>query len=270
MERMFDEKLRDVAGDATIVAHYTRKDTFLEYIFPRLTLRLGRLSKTNDPRETKDWSFPSVEVETSEDPHAVRLQAIKHLNLLLRDRSYVACGTRNHDGKLDCYLRPRMWAQYGDNHRGVCLLIDVKAFNSELERHIATNDKLYSTAVDYSDTFPFDAPVKLNANPIQRGVEEFLEDEDHKRYFLLHKHPDWQHETEYRWIIIANDDKNDAYYASLTDALLGVVVGVDWPDVYTSLLTERFPCSGGVVLGKMEWIFMDCPSVRYIRGNRGA
>jgi hypothetical protein len=270
MERKFEQKLRNVAGNSTIVAHYTKKDTFLEYIFPTLKLKLGRLSKTNDPRETKEWSFPSIEVETTEDANALRLQANQHLNALLRDRSYVACGTRNRDGKLDSYLRPRMWAQYGDNHRGVCLLINAEALNSELKGQVTDGDEFYSTPVGYSDSFPFDAPVKLNAKPIQEGVEEFLENDNHKRYFLLHKHPDWEHETEHRWIIIAQDNKMDARFASLDNALLGIVVGVDWPEVYTPLLKERFRQSNNVIMGKMEWIFMDCPSVRYIPGKPDA
>ena len=39
------------------VAHYTRADIALNYIFHNGTLRLGPLTATNDPRETKTWLF---------------------------------------------------------------------------------------------------------------------------------------------------------------------------------------------------------------------
>ena len=41
----------------TYVAHYTRCDIALDLILKHRRIRLGHLTATNDPRETKGWSF---------------------------------------------------------------------------------------------------------------------------------------------------------------------------------------------------------------------
>ena len=39
------------------VYHYTSRDTALQHILATGKIRLGSLSKTNDPHETKSWRF---------------------------------------------------------------------------------------------------------------------------------------------------------------------------------------------------------------------
>jgi len=257
MERMFDERLRERAARATVVAHYTDQETLFSHILPKMTLKLGRLSNTNDPRETKEWAFPSIKSETA-DVISRHEQANKRLNEVLRNRAYVACGTRDqHANKFDCYLRPRMWAQYGDRHRGACLVIDAEALTSEIE-HAFPNDQVRSEPIDYSDDMPFETPVKFT-DPFHNSVDEFIKNQE--RYFLLQKHPDWKDENEHRWIVIADVARDDNRYVSLEHSLLAVVLGVDCPRL--NALIDIFPKSSDVLIGKMEWIFMDHPSVKY-------
>ena len=266
MERTFDRKLKERHSSSSVIAHYTRKETFLECILPSDTLRLGRLTNTNDPRESKEWSFPSVGVHganlTNVEEYTHR--ANEHLNRKLRNRAYVCCGTMNTiDDVYDCYLRPRMWAQYADNHEGVCLLLHRNKMDSEVRKVLSTHDELLHKEVYYANSFPFSAPVMFRAPDIERSVDEFIEDRDHRDYFLLHKHTDWEGENEYRWIIVASNDDKDAYFITLSHVLVGIVVGINWPSIYNSLLRDRFPRSSDVVLGQAKWLYMDGPSVDY-------
>ena len=44
----------------TEVCHYTSEETAIKYILKNKEIRLGRLGLTNDPRESKRWTVPSV------------------------------------------------------------------------------------------------------------------------------------------------------------------------------------------------------------------
>lgn len=52
----FSLEFRDLDTDQ-YVYHYTRRETAFQHILPSRTIRLGPLSQTNDPRETKSWTF---------------------------------------------------------------------------------------------------------------------------------------------------------------------------------------------------------------------
>jgi hypothetical protein len=61
----------------TYVAHYTRAEIALDLILKNNSLRLGPLSATNDPRETKTlsfalgWSFEAVNSPSQNDLRAL-------------------------------------------------------------------------------------------------------------------------------------------------------------------------------------------------------
>ena len=272
MERVFDQQLKERHSPSSVIAHYTRKETFLKRILPSDTLRFGRLTDTNDPRESKEWSFPSVEVDGADvtDVRSFARRANDHLNLALRNRAYVCCGTKNSATDVyDCYLRPRMWAQYADNHEGVCLLLHRDRMDSQARKILNTQDELLTEDVVYSNSFPFSVPVKLRARGIESSVDEYLADRDHRNYFLLHKHTDWEGEREHRWIIVAAGDEKDAYFVTLSHVLVGIVVGANWPRECNLLLRSKFPRSSDVFLGQVEWLYMEGPSVNRVLGAGG-
>ncbi|MCW2983966.1 MAG: hypothetical protein JWR63_1536 [Conexibacter sp.] len=98
--------------------HYTTAEAAFEYILPSRQLRLSPYPSMRDPLETKAWEFVFAE---GESPLVRRVLPILiegfHKNI------YMLC--------LGCdvgqlvsqrgYGRARMWEQYGDRSRGVCL-----------------------------------------------------------------------------------------------------------------------------------------------------
>jgi hypothetical protein len=110
-----------------LLAHYTKASTAFEHIMPgklRLSPYLMR-----DPAENKDI-LPSI-VSRGDRPIADRaISEVYRYIKAVRDRMRVLSLTRDtedrgHFPSFDCcWSRPRMWEQYGDDHRGACLLFD--------------------------------------------------------------------------------------------------------------------------------------------------
>jgi hypothetical protein len=120
-----------------LLAHYTKASTAFEHILPG-KLRLSPYRLMRDPAENKDI-LPSI-TSRGDPPSADR--AIAEVYALIkaaRDRMRVLSLTRDAEDRggefrtFDCcWSRPRMWEQYGDDHRGACLLFD----RARLERAI--------------------------------------------------------------------------------------------------------------------------------------
>src|SRR5206468_3476892 len=93
------------------------------------TLRFGRLADTNDPRESKEWSF-SLGTNENRDLGKYHMQDLSRwLSSALKDNTRLACfcldrapltGDHTVDILNRGFARARMWAQYADKHAGVC------------------------------------------------------------------------------------------------------------------------------------------------------
>ncbi|MDA1052783.1 MAG: DUF2971 domain-containing protein [Planctomycetota bacterium] len=248
-----EDHLKSVAGDSTVVAHYTKAGTFRDLILRDSKLRLSDLTSVNDPREYKKWSFPSFRGNTAEYE-----QANDYLDEQLRRHSFVLCGTRNREDEVDCYRNGMMWAHYGESHCGVCLLLNAEALATDLSNQVGDEGEVFSESITYSDELPFEVPVDVGSAGIEAGVSEFLRDENNRRFFLLQKHVAWSCENEHRWIVL-NHGRKEPYYADLDNALLGVVVGTDFPHNDNITLQRRFPTSGRVMLRRLDYRYMERP-----------
>lgn len=113
--------------------HYTTREKALEHILPTRRLRFGRLPRTNDPREFGGVWFGIAghggddEDLTARDPFELMAEADE----LLRGKVHLLCLTEDQPsrrGEQPRYgtgpQRARMWAQYSENHTGVCLCFD--------------------------------------------------------------------------------------------------------------------------------------------------
>lgn len=150
-----DQILEKVCNPCDVLGHYTSCDTFMCGVLRSRKLRLNRLTKTNDPRETKEWSIP-----TESDDFEVHRAANKYLNEKLRKRCYVTCATMS-SCSLDCFAKPRMWAQYasaerGKEHSGVCLLFDRTKLDTAVKELESDRRKSMVEEVKYEMEPPFE------------------------------------------------------------------------------------------------------------------
>lgn len=250
------------------IYHYTTKAIALEHILPTKKIRIGSLGSTNDPRETKDWGFPvHFRGDSSfEVVHKVQITA----NRIRRNEWWGLCTCQDDPDLVEPgpdhfdtthfkygYARARMWAQYAENHRGVCLELDGTALHEAIVRAVGEKPLFYG-AINYVDEWDFSNLRErgdafqflyepLSAMGLEDGVRDHIR--RHYRHFMLEKSLDWKTETEFRWLV--NSDSGP-FLVDISDALRSVIVGVDFPSVYGPSLWHL--CEGtGTRVERMYW-----------------
>lgn len=227
--------IRDL-NNQNYVAHYTSLDTAVKYIIENRTIKVNSICNVNDPYEnTLDWL---------EDDSSTGWGNIQEIELLkkLQDKLFrlikVFCTTsfdelsvNSKDISNHIYGRPRMWAQYGDNHEGVCLIFDKNELNEQFE----TLDyiDLHSGKIDYEIDL---SRIENTINVEREAIEELLNSPEklfnkinsnlQYKYKFMRKHVDWKTENEYRWLLFCRNDEELflPFYKSLKAIVFGAKV----------------------------------------------
>lgn len=250
------------------LVHYTTKETALEHILYEKQIKFGLLGMTNDPKETKEWGFPLlIPMEESlinknnvsnNINFSIAVQEI--VNEVMMKEWKVLCltkhSTSNHKQTLskefsEAYSHPGLWAHYGENHSGVCIVFNQKKLDENIHNHLTNDFKIFQGSVDYNNLkaivhYPIDVSnTRIN---IKDAIREYFIN-NYKDCFLR-KTIDWKSEHEYRWLI--HDKKNDPIYIPTIGAIKGVIVGPDFPKVYETTLAIL--CKEmKIYAGKIHW-----------------
>ena len=184
---------------------------------------------------------------------------LNELERLLWPKWYTACFMKN-------YHNSSMWAHYGNQHRGVCLIFEsdktIDSSNS-LDLHQLTDNSVKRISfhkISYRDkpgevdffrsigNLPHAALMKLwytdeegnrseIANQFQSGVDS---DDWRKRYWdeflrdITIKSKDWKYEQEYRLILAENlsrlDEEESRTLTYNFNLLKGIIFGINTPD----------------------------------------
>lgn len=237
--------------------HFTSYTTALEYILPQRTLRINSYSNMNDPRESKKWRFNVSYLR--EKPDNIGFNEIQEkLNSYLKMKTKVLCFTKDNldfngiDNISRGYLHPRMWAQYGGNHKGICLMFDKSKLGKIINDNLSPKGDIYHSAVKYG---------KFSINPFHvdydelktLGYDKFIEKHVKENYQELYfeKMLDWKDECEYRWVLISNEN-SDYEYIQYMDSLVAIILGVDFPPVYETII-ESYSKKFNVNVVRMDW-----------------
>ena len=238
-----------------LVCHYTTRETALEKILPTGKIMLNMLGKTNDPREYIDWG---VTVTGGSDKMEPFWQAVALVKENRKGKTKVLCLTMD-DSKHQRFglmrrgfARSRMWAQYGGNHAGMCLVFDKKVLEAEIGKTVISTEDCYFGPVVYTDQ---DFGIELNFDPtreteadIQRVVDLYIRKNIRSLFFT--KHLDWRDEMEYRAMVY--DDKKEAVFSSITNCLKGIVLGHKFPAADIPLVQE-YGRKYGSKVGQLQW-----------------
>lgn len=224
--------------------HYTRPSTLLEWILPTKQLRMASITSTNDPRESKDWRFGFHTNSTfgaTQGPQFAALE--REATLIAKSCCKVICFTRDAPEATGFalnrvfdrgYCKPRMWAQYAENHRGACLVFDAPRLRSALMDSVIDHQDLFEGDVKYhnqSVARPLAGnPFILDFDGIQsRGMNSIVQ--HHIRHYwkplFFEKLLDWRDEYEYRWILW--DTEHVEHLFAYRASLVGVLLGPDFP-----------------------------------------
>lgn len=231
--------------------HYTSLNSAFEHILHEGALKLSPMHLTNDPRESKEWYFSVKKSPSLEDDQATWKDNDKinaYLNMEIKKGCKLTCFSQDDEyttSNSDCgWAHPRMWAQYADNHRGICLAFDKTLLVSDAEKSLEGKGQLYYEKVTYlnyhdlmkQNVFLLDSQA-INKKALTHTVKQLIKEQYRQLFFT--KHSDWLQEREFR--ILLKDKEESPEFIPIHNSIFAVIVGVDFPfAAYLPLL--RFYC----------------------------
>src|SRR4051794_19053370 len=160
--------------------HYTSSKAAVEGILATGRIRLGRLPRTNDPRESMPLEFALGGFISEQDDDLVDdlFEFQKTADALVRQSVHLLCLTedRPHPGPVvrGAYgtgpVRARMWAAYADNHAGVCLCFDAADLEAAAYRDLTITEgngsrQLHHGSVQYEPEGEYPPPPRTLTDP---------------------------------------------------------------------------------------------------------
>ncbi len=227
----------EIVDSNTFLYHYTKFDTAINKIIENKTLMLNTFDRLNDPRESKEWGIGISNVQPGQN-EINPFDLMEKINEELKFKWKILCMVQDvENSKYTAYEKvyyrgyshPRMWAQYADSHRGVCLIFDKEKLSKSIIQSLDEKGILYSDSVQYN-----------NFSPLERGIFQFdyneltsrnlgdLLDEHLKKYYqalFFLKKKDWKHENEWRWVFY--DESKEPFFVNYDDSLIGIIHGCD-------------------------------------------
>jgi Protein of unknown function (DUF2971) len=231
-----------------LLAHYTDAAAVFEHILPERRLRMSPYRRMRDPAENQDI-VPGI-AWTGEQPRVDDAFAgVYYYIKRVRDAMRVLSFTRDAADQLGsswpafdcCWARPRMWEQYGDDHRGACLLFARDRLERALEERLG-KEKLLPGDVEYTRAGIAESATRslvderiFDGEQRERAVTEYID--NNRRDFFFLKSDDFETEAEYRVVLKTGDPTPVGYsiddqgyaYVGYGDALVAVVVGLHFP-----------------------------------------
>jgi len=119
------------------------------------------------------------------------------------------------------YLYPRMWAQYGKNSTGVCVVFKKDELIKKVTKELENNYDIFFDKIDYVDIFNNKHALEINNLIKSRNYivfrnykgdkRELLVENIKKNYklYFFRKDNDWIGENEYRILILNKKNNND-------------------------------------------------------------
>jgi hypothetical protein len=121
------------------------------------------------------------------------------------------------------FAHPRMWAQYADQHKGVCIVFDLDQMRNAVQKAVDGRFAWGWGPVRYA--LPEYGP-HLGSFDVKRLIYDGVRKELISNYetVFLEKHPDWSQEGEFRFIVI--DGTDQPFYVPLHGSCVaGLVLG---------------------------------------------
>lgn len=261
--------------------HFTKAKTAIDYILPSQQLRFSPYNKTNDPYETKNRSITinnsldEIDKVTGDDKRTT-IELMMNFNESrfkyidsIKSKVKTLCFSEdiknfNQDYKVSYFGfkrgwgYPRMWAQYGENHKGICLMIDRNLLYESINKEATKNFIIFNRAVNYTDEL-FDKELNcINIEEVKlSGIAESIMNRlnSNIEYFFFKKALDWQSEREFRYILTPkNDLEMEFIYVSIAKSLKVIIVGSEIEEDLENEV-EKMANELRVSLYKIDW---DC------------
>lgn len=232
----------DIAPDkkTDYLYHYTSIENLIMYILPQRMLKLSPSNKTNDPQEISDRFF------TMSDDLKLGIENKIFDQFLANQKKF--SDTLTHGIKSLCFTqdalqnnafmppyrqivrgfeKPRMWAQYADNQKGACLIINRNNMINEIDKQYYDCFRIYDNITYYNkDSERIVKAYTISTSELsKKSIQEVTNDrmKEYGDVYFFYKHSDWKDENEFR-VVLRYPDKPFAYL-NIDGVLEGIVLG---------------------------------------------
>ena len=194
------------------------------------------------------WGMP-------EPPLELYGEAVRKLDAMVRKECRLLCFCSNRRPKLMInkaplaedpvmntpgWAKPRMWSQYSEGHRGICLVLSQSDLITSLPQGVHQLNWCQGDDVEYTDEerLPFPS-IQINGNALlSDGLEHYCKShlELHKKNLFFLKNLDYRDEAEFR--LVFHDPNATIPYLDLHSSLKGIITGDRTHEVYFPLLRD--------------------------------
>lgn len=202
--------------------HYTNSKALFE-ILRSMNLRVGSFKDLNDLNEADIFSTFSNVGKNS--PDEVERFIKEHCGQIGFAQNYVV----DHIYHPGCN-HPRMWAQYADNNKGACIVINESTFIKK-NKNILKNSSFWKIRNVHYNKQSGDYKI------IKDDILQFLKLNYSQLFF--NKHRDWEHEDERRIFTI-----NGPEYLSILDCIVFIALGKKFDKTENLTLVDVISCKG--------------------------
>lgn len=187
-----------------------------------MSLRTNFLNKMNGPKENQKWSFGGVNVPYESfypelnyelDPNKAHFESMYRFGEEIKSKIQALCFA--HSETCNGYGNEMMWAQYAENHKGICLEIDTELFEAE-NKHL---DIFKFQNINYKPKK--DEWVHWNNNITKNENIEHHIKRNFETLFLSKSHY-WEKEYEKRLLMISDD----YCFLNIKESLTGIYYGL--------------------------------------------
>ncbi len=220
-----------------------------------MELRMNFLSNMNDPKENLLHIINFTENATYNAESKINFNEFIIAKKIRDETRIVTFSTdkeilvENDKQNIHGYKFQRMWATYGQNHEGVCLVVDYEKFKSENIKLIKECE-IIDCKVKYGN-FSFQViPVPTYGMSSENHKKhkskclcEFWSDLKTNKEFIkkrfFTKNIDWDGESEYRFLSFNNEI--DEIVLSIKESLSKLILGINFSKYFLPSLIELVP-----------------------------
>jgi len=235
-------EIPDDLKDQELIFHFTKSKIAIENILFDGRIRFSPLKHMNDPYEYKI-------ISSAVQPRGGICENVAHqvseiLKEVIRVDSKLLCFVGHKNCECDAFelpfIKPRSWAQYGEEQYGVCLVFRKNSLLETIKMNIKDVSIFEDTVVYDLDTKSRSKKNFITYKPkqsVEENVRQHLE--QHKQDIYFRKYRDFRDENEYRIVLVDNTHKRPGYiYCPIKGALHSVILGDRFHDVYIGVIKE--------------------------------
>lgn len=242
--------------------HYTTREAAFGGIMAEGRLRLSTYGRMRDPLENQRWRFTFAGNGPRPEDDAVLLEQLdeykvfeEKLNAGVRDLSHLLSLTvdvePDPEGEQEPFCRgwarARMWEQYAEQHRGICLAFDKERLEENLMASVP-GLVVYSRKVIYNGRGLLKPIIDRQAIDRPGFAADYINQNNGSLFFT--KARDWETEHEYRFVVLARDEAPIS--VAYGDSLVAVIAGDQMPRWEIPALLAKCQ-EAGVAARQMKW-----------------